>query len=88
MLYIFQLQLYGFRAKHGKAESEMSHSIGWKQNGKEVVKAPLHDTIRSCGACRLPCTSANRKVWHVSRMFRVDENRMTLNYSAFYVPAD
>ena len=49
---------------------------------------PLHDTIRSCGACRFPCTSANRKVWPVSRMFRADENRMTLNYSTFYFTAD
>ena len=41
------------------------------------VKVPLHITIRSCGALRLPCTSANRNVWRVSRMFRADENRMT-----------
>ena len=26
------------------------------------AKAPLHYTIRSCGACRLPCTWANRNV--------------------------
>ena len=32
-----------------------------------LVMVPIHDTIRSCGACRLPCTSANHKVWHVSR---------------------
>ena len=38
---------------------------------------PLHFTIRSCGALRLPCTSANRNVRRVSRMFRADENRMT-----------
>ena len=32
------------------------------------VKAPLHDTIRPHGACRLPCTWVNRNVWHVARM--------------------
>ena len=26
----------------------------------KVHDVPLHDTIRSCGALRLPCTSANR----------------------------
>ena len=41
------------------------------------LKVPLHDTIHSCGVLRLPCTSANRNVWRVSRMFRADENRMT-----------
>ena len=34
----------------------------------ECLMVPLHDTIRSRGALRLPCTSANRNVWHVSRM--------------------
>ena len=29
---------------------------------KELVKAPLHDTIRPHGACRLPCTWVNRNV--------------------------
>ena len=29
-----------------------------------LLKAPLHDPIRSCGACRLPCTSANRVACH------------------------
>ena len=45
------------------------------------LKVPLHNKIRSCGASRLPCTSVNRNVWRVSRMFRADENRMTWNYS-------
>ena len=40
------------------------------------LKAPLHYTIRSCGACRLPCTWANRNVEHVTRMLRPDENRV------------
>ena len=40
-------------------------------------KVPLHDPIRWYGALRLPCTSANRNVRRVSRMFRADENRMT-----------
>ena len=32
---------------------------------KKNLKVPLHITIRSCGALRLPCTSANRNVWRV-----------------------
>ena len=31
------------------------------------LKAPLHGTIRPHGAYRLPCTWANRSVWHVAR---------------------
>ncbi len=27
-----------------------------------LLKAPLHDTIRPHGACRLPCTCVNRNV--------------------------
>ena len=46
-------------------------------NFAKSLNVPLHDTIRSCGALRLPCTSANRNVWRFSRMFRADENRMT-----------
>ena len=53
-----------------------------------TVKAPLHDAIRPYGACRLPCTRVNRKVWHVARMSRTRENRVKMNYSSFYFRAD
>ena len=33
----------------------------------DTIKVPLHDPILSCGALRLPCTSANRNVWQVKR---------------------
>ena len=52
------------------------------------LKAPLRDTIRPCGACRLYCTWANRKVWHVTLMYRTGENRVKRNYSMFYYRAD
>ena len=52
------------------------------------LKAPLHDTIRPHGPCRLPCTWVNRNVWHVARMSRTRENRVKRNYSSFYVRAD
>ena len=50
--------------------------------------ALLHDTIRPSGACRFTCTSVNRKVWHVTRMYRTGENREKRNYSLFYYRAD
>ena len=52
------------------------------------LKAPLHGTIRPHGACRFPCTWANRSVWHVARMSRTRENRVKRNYSSFYVRTD
>ena len=52
------------------------------------LKAPLHDTIRPHGACRLPCTWVNRNVWHVARMSRTPENRVKRIYSSFYFRAD
>ena len=52
------------------------------------LKAPLHDTIRRHGACRLPCTWVNRNVWHVARMSRTHENRVKRNYSSFYFRSD
>ena len=50
----------------------------------QVLKAQLHGTIRPHGACRLPCTCANRKVWHVTRMYWTGENRVKRNYTSFY----
>ena len=59
----------------------ITHFEGTGADNRPETKVPLHDTIRSCGALRLPCrpTSANRNVWHISQMFRADENRMTWN---------
>ena len=42
---------------------------------KRALKAPLLDAIHPYGACRLPCTRVNRKVWHVARMSRTRANR-------------
>ena len=53
-----------------------------------VFKAALHGTIRPHGACRLPCTWANRSVWHVARMSRTRDNRVKGNYSSFYFRPD
>ena len=50
----------------------------------QVLKAQLNGTIRPHGACRLPCTCANRKVWHVTRMYLTRENRVKRNYTSFY----
>ena len=68
-------------------------------NVNAALKAPLHDS--PARACRLPCTWANRKVWHVThstwanrkvwyvtRMYRTGENRLKMNYSPFYFRAD
>ena len=53
-----------------------------------LLKAPLHDAIRSYGSCRLPCTRVNRKVWHVARMSRTRANRVKRKYSSFYFRAE
>ena len=56
--------------------------------GTMALKAPLHGAIRPHWACRLPCTWANRSVWHVARMSRTRENRVKRIYSSFYFRAD
>ena len=43
----------GVNVNLGKDTSDINHFC---------VKAPLHDTIRPHGACRLPCTWVNRSV--------------------------
>ena len=57
--------------------NDNAHLYQTRRRGDIYIKVPLHNTIRACGALRLPCTPANRNVRHVSRMFRADENRMT-----------
>ena len=42
-----------------------SSDLSWNAHVDTIVaylKAPLHDTIRPHGACRLPCTWVNRNV--------------------------
>ena len=69
-----------FRFQHLKCHAMITvDTLRVKETKKEMdsLKAPLHDAIRTSGACRLPCTWANRKVWHATRMYRTDENGIT-----------
>ena len=49
-----------------------------KPKQQQSIKAPLHGTMCPHGACRLPCTWANRSVWHVARMSRTREKELQL----------
>ena len=65
-----------------------------------VLKAPLHDTNHSHGACQLPrilvnrylqiCIepNSNRKVWLVARVYRIRDTRVKRSCSSFCFRAD
>ena len=51
------------------------------------LKAPVHNTIRSYGACWLPHIRVNRRVWHVALMSRIRETWVKRKARSIFEPS-